>query len=177
MEESVNSNISSINNNKSELWNLSFRDLFFKYIRFLPLFILSVALCLLAAYLYLRYTVPIYSVGGTMLIKSEQAGGRSDKFEDMFVNNRAQNIQSEMEIIRSRPLMQRVVDSLDLRFSYYAKGKIKTVNVYKQGPFVVKALKITDSSSSFTFKVKFLTDNEFRIINKEGTYKFGQEVW
>ena len=88
MEESVNSNISSINNNKSELWNLSFRDLFFKYIRFLPLFILSVALCLLAAYLYLRYTVPIYSVGGTMLIKSEQAGGRSDKFEDMFVNNR-----------------------------------------------------------------------------------------
>lgn len=176
MEESIHSDISNINKNKSELWNLSFRDLFFKYIRFLPLFILSIALCLLAAYLYLRYTVPIYSVGGTMLVKSEQAGGRGDKFEEMFVNNRTQNIQSEMEIIRSRPLMQRVVDSLDLRFSYEAKGKIKTVNVYKQGPFVVRALKIADSSASFTFKVKFLNENEFRIIDKEGTFKFGQEV-
>lgn len=176
MEESIHSDISNINKNKSELWNLSFRDLFFKYIRFLPLFILSIALCLLAAYLYLRYTVPIYSVGGTMLVKSEQAGGRGDKFEEMFVNNRTQNIQSEMEIIRSRPLMQRVVDSLDLRFSYEAKGKIKTVNVYKQGPFVVRALKIADSSASFTFKVKFLNENEFRIIDKEGTFRFGQEV-
>lgn len=176
MEESIHSDISNINKNKSELWNLSFRDLFFKYIRFLPLFILSIALCLLAAYLYLRYTVPIYSVGGTMLVKSEQAGGRGDKFEEMFVNNRTQNIQSEMEIIRSRPLMQRVVDSLDLRFSYLAKGKIKTVNVYKQGPFVVKALRIADSSASFTFKVKFLNGNEFRIIDKEGTFKFNQEV-
>lgn len=176
MEESIHSDINNINKNKSELWNLSFRDLFFKYIRFLPLFILSIALCLLAAYLYLRYTVPIYSVGGTMLVKSEQAGGRGDKFEEMFVNNRTQNIQSEMEIIRSRPLMQRVVDSLDLRFSYLAKGKIKTVNVYKQGPFVVRALKIADSSASFTFKVKFLNENEFRIIDKEGTFRFGQEV-
>lgn len=176
MEESIHNDINNINKNKSELWNLSFRDLFFKYIRFLPLFILSIALCLLAAYLYLRYTVPIYSVGGTMLVKSEQAGGRGDKFEEMFVNNRTQNIQSEMEIIRSRPLMQRVVDSLDLRFSYLAKGKIKTVNVYKQGPFVVRALKIADSSASFTFKVKFLNGNEFRIIDKEGTFKFNQEV-
>ncbi|HNU15298.1 MAG TPA: hypothetical protein PKI55_12645, partial [Chitinophagaceae bacterium] len=176
MEESIHSDISNINKNKSELWNLSFRDLFFKYIRFLPLFILSIALCLLAAYLYLRYTVPIYSVGGTMLVKSEQAGGRGDKFEEMFVNNRTQNIQSEMEIIRSRPLMQRVVDSLDLRFSYLAKGKIKTVNIYKQSPFVVRALKIADSSASFTFKIKFLNETEFRIIDKEGTFRFGQEV-
>lgn len=57
---------------RSELWNMSFRDLFYKYIRYLPLFILSVALCLFAAYVYLRYTVPLYKVGGSMIIKSEQ---------------------------------------------------------------------------------------------------------
>jgi uncharacterized protein involved in exopolysaccharide biosynthesis len=60
---------------RSELWNMSFRDLFYKYIRYLPLFILSVALCLFAAYVYLRYTVPLYKVGGSMIIKSEQPGG------------------------------------------------------------------------------------------------------
>ncbi len=175
MSESPTVN-STINANKSELWNLSFRDLFFKYVRFLPLFILSVAFCLFGAYLYLRYTIPVYSVGGTMLIKSEQSGGRGDKFEEMFVNNRAQNIQSEMEILRSRPLMQRVVESLGLQFSYYAKGKIKTVNIYKQSPFLIKALAIADSASTFTFKVKFLSQQEFRINDEKQVYKFGQEI-
>jgi tyrosine-protein kinase Etk/Wzc len=121
----------TINQNRSELWNMSFRDLFYKYVRFLPLFVLSVALTLFGAYIYLRYSIPIYRVGGSIAIKSEQSGGgRSDRFEDVFVNDKAQNIQSEIEILRSKPLMQRVIDSLHLQFTYYAKGKIKTVNVY-----------------------------------------------
>jgi len=166
--------LKSITENRKELWNLSFRDLFYKYVRYLPLFILSVALSLFVAFLYLRYTIPVYSVGGTMNIKSEQQGaGRSDKFEDMFVNNKAQNIQSEMEILKSRPLMQRVVDSLHLQFSYYIKGKIKkNVNIYKQCPFVVEALQLSDSSKSFTLKIKFIDDSQFR-VNDEVTTTFG----
>lgn len=171
MEDQLAKNISE---NRKELWNLSFRDLFYKYVRYLPLFVLSVALSLLLAFLYLRYTIPIYNVGGTMNIKSEQQGARTDRFEDMFVNNKAQNIQSEMEILKSNPLMRRVVDSLNLQFSYFVKGKIKkNVNIYKQGPFVVEALQIADSSSPFTLKIKFINDTQFR-INDEVTATFGQ---
>lgn len=171
MEENFSKTITE---NRKELWNLSFRDLFYKYVRFLPLFVLSVALSLLVAFLYLRYTIPIYNVGGTMNIKSEQPGSRSDKLDDLFTNNRAQNIQSEMEILKSSPLMQRVVDSLRLQFSYYIRGKIKkNVNIYKQGPFVVEALQIADSSRSFTLKIKFLNNDQFR-INDEVTATFGQ---
>lgn len=163
------------NNSKNELWNLSLRDLFYKYVRFLPLFVLSVALTLFAAFVYLRYTVPIYRVGGSMLIKNEQqGGGRSDKFEDVFLNDRSQNIQSEIEILKSKPLMQRVVDSLHLQFSYYAKGKIKTVNVYKQTPFKLTALQIADSGRSFTLKIKFINDREFRINGEKRTFTFDQ---
>ena len=171
MEENFSKTITE---NRKELWNLSFRDLFYKYVRFLPLFVLSVALCLLLAFLYLRYTIPIYNVGGTMNIKSEQPGSRSDKLDDLFTSNRAQNIQSEMEILKSSPLMQRVVDSLRLQFSYYIRGKIKkNVNIYKQGPFIVEALQIVDSSRSFTLKIKFLNNDQFR-INDEVTATFGQ---
>jgi hypothetical protein len=59
------------NNPKNEMWNLSIRDIFFKYIRFLPWIVISVSISLLGAYLYLRYSTPIYNVGGTLLIKSE----------------------------------------------------------------------------------------------------------
>ncbi len=165
----------TVNNSRSELWNLSFRDLFYKYVRFLPLFVLSVALTLFGAYIYLRYSIPIYKVGGSMVIKSEQGGGgRSDKFEDVFVNDKAQNIQNEIEILKSKPLMQRVIDSLHLQFTYYAKGKIKTVNIYKQRPFTVNVAGITDSLSTFSIKVKFLNSREFRINSDKQTYTFGQ---
>lgn len=159
---------------KSELWNMSFRDLFYKYVRFLPLFVLSVALTLFAAYVYLRYTVPQYKVGGSMIIKSEQPGsGRGQGFEDQFINDRAQNIQSEIEILKSKPLMARVVDSLHLQFSYYAIGKIKTVNVYRTRPFNVNVVSITDSGRSFALKIKFISEKEFRINGSTQVYKFG----
>ena len=48
--EDPNSKI--ISENKKELWNLSLRDVFYKYVRFLPLFVLSVAFALLIAFLY-----------------------------------------------------------------------------------------------------------------------------
>lgn len=176
MQEPV-SKINTINENKSELWNLSLRDVFYKYVRFLPLFVLSVAFSLLIAFLYLRYAIPIYSVGGSMLIRSEQQGGGSrggDELESLIGNNKASNIQNEIEILKSVPLMQRVVDSLGLQFSYSAKGKIKTVNIYKQGPFVIKALQIADSSLSFTLKVKFISETQFTINDEPKRFSFGQ---
>ncbi|HPH31607.1 MAG TPA: polysaccharide biosynthesis tyrosine autokinase [Chitinophagaceae bacterium] len=165
------------NPNKSDLSSLSFRDLFYKYIRFLPVFILSVALMLLGAYLYLRWTVPVYSASGSMIIKDEGKNrGAGDKVEELFSSNKAQNIQSEIEILKSRPLMQRVVMKLNLQFSYYAIGKVKTINVYNQGPFLIRALNITDSSQPFIFKIRFVNDTDFRINEEATVYHFGQEI-
>lgn len=172
MEESFNNNTNSA---KSELWTLSLRDIFYKYVRFLPLFILSIAFALLIAYLYLRYSIPVYSVSGSMIIRSEQPGGqRNSELENLMNGNKADNIANEIEVLKSRPLMQRVVDSLGLQYSYSAKGKIKTVNIYNQGPFLLEALEIFDKDHAFTFKVKFQNEKEFRINDDKTNFKFDQ---
>ena len=102
---------------KSELHSLSIKDLFYKYIRFLPLFIISVALSLVVAYVYLRYATLIYSAVGTMVIQDEKSsGGNSDKFEKIFESDTKKNIQNEIEYIKSRQIMARVVKSLQLNF-------------------------------------------------------------
>ncbi|MDP4261637.1 MAG: polysaccharide biosynthesis tyrosine autokinase [Bacteroidota bacterium] len=167
-----------INSNKSELWNMSLKDLFYKYVRFLPVFLLSVAIALFLAFAYLRYTTRIYSATGSMLIKNnEQQSGRSDKVEDIIEgNNRSQNIQNEIEVLKSRPLMERVVKKLNLEFSYTAKGKIKDYNIYKQGPFVIEAFEITDSARGFSQNIKFSNDQEFRIDNGTTTFQLGQVI-
>ena len=165
-----------IKTGKTEQGNLSLKDIFYKYIRFLPLFILSVAMALLIAYTYLRYASQVYSAGGSMLIKSESNNNRPDKVEDILMgNNRSQNIQSEIEILKSRPLMARVINKLNLQFGYTAKGRIKDQNVYKQAPFYIQALGITDSARSFSMKIKFDNPSQFRINNETVRFEFNQD--
>src|SRR5258705_10761894 len=164
-----------INTNKSELWNLSLKDLFYKYVRFLPLFLLSVAIALLLAFAYLRYTTRIYSATGSMLIKNDQQSNRSDKIEDILAGgNKSENIQNEIEVLKSRPLMERVVAKLNLEFSYIAKGKIKDYNIYKQGPFIAEAFEITDSMRSFSLNVKFIDADRFKVDNSSVIFQMGQ---
>jgi tyrosine-protein kinase Etk/Wzc len=161
--------------NKSELWSLSLKDLFYKYVRFLPLFLVSLAFALLVAWTYLRYSTRIYGAAGTMLIKSEQQTTRNDKVEDIISgSNRTNNIQNEIEVLKSRPLMTRVVKKLKLEFGYTAIGKIKEFNVYKQSPFRIEAFEIADSSRSFSQEIKFINADQFRINNQDGNFSFGQ---
>jgi capsular exopolysaccharide synthesis family protein len=135
-----------------------------------------VALSLLIAFAYLRYATRFYSATGTMQIVSEQSKKNNDKVEDLLSGgNRAQNIQSEIEVLKSRPLMERVVDQLGLQFSYSAKGTIiKGLNVYKQGPFLVETFEIADSSAAFSFTVKFVNETNFTINNEKELFAFNQ---
>lgn len=164
------------NNNlgKSELWSLSLRDLFYKYVRFLPWFVLSVAMALFGAYAYLRYATPIYNTGGTMVIKTEQQGGRNEKYDDIFNGGKSQNIQSEIEVLKSNALMQRVVKSKDLQVSYYVKGKIKSLNLYTASPFRLVAVNMVDSNTAFTLKIKFGANEKFRVNNDPHEYAFNE---
>ncbi|HMK17019.1 MAG TPA: polysaccharide biosynthesis tyrosine autokinase [Chitinophagaceae bacterium] len=155
-----------------DLGTLSIKDLFFKYVRFLPVFLVSVALCLLGAYLYLRYTTPIYRVSGTLIFKQEEQNHGGSKFNDIFNAKNVSDVQSEIEILKSQALMERVIDSVQLQVSYFAVGKIKTLNIYTDCPFRLNIIKLTDSSSSFKMNFTFPTENEFRINKESEKFKF-----
>ncbi len=157
---------------KNELSKLGLKELFFKYIRFLPLFIISVALSLIAAYTYLRYTTPIYQSAGSLIIKEDQSSG--DKLNELISPNNEINIQNEIEQLKSRPIIGRVVDALDLNFSYYAKGKVRETNIYKSAPFEVEVFQLTDSTSSFSLNIKFPNSHSFRLNDEDKLISLGQ---
>lgn len=164
-------------NNRKELWNLSIKDLFYKYIRFLPWFVLSAVIALMGAWVYLRYAPQTYEAGGTLIIKSDKPAVRNDKMEDILSgNSRIQSIQSEIEMLRSRPLIGRVVDKLHLQQQYVAIGKFKDLNVYKDGPFLVEVLKVADSSRPYSVKIKFVDANRFQMNADPATFTFGQAI-
>jgi capsular exopolysaccharide synthesis family protein len=157
-----------------DLGNLSIKDLFFKYVRFLPVFLVSVALFLLGAYLYLRYTTPIYRVTGTLTFKSDESS-RGGRFNDIFLAKSVGDVQTEIEILKSQALMEKVVDSAKLQTSYYAVGKIKTLNIYNGCPFRLNIISLADSFASFKMNFTFTSETEFRINKEPNKYKFGDE--
>ncbi|MBK7561785.1 MAG: polysaccharide biosynthesis tyrosine autokinase [Chitinophagaceae bacterium] len=55
-----------------------------------------------------------------------------------------------------------------------SNGKIKTINIYKYGPFLVEAVQLTDSLRSFTLKIKFANDQEFKVNDDKTLVPFGK---
>ncbi|HWJ30419.1 MAG TPA: hypothetical protein VNS32_28050, partial [Flavisolibacter sp.] len=160
---------------RNDLNNLTIKDIFFKYARFTPLFLVSVALALLVAYIYLRYATPIYSSSGSMILKDEAPLKGSGAFGQVFTNNNNTfNIQNEIEVLKSRPLMERVVKDLNLNFIYYAKGKIKEMDLYTSCPFYVEAFEIADSSNPFNLELEFTNDGTFAVNSEKRLFSFGE---
>jgi len=159
---------------KSELSKMGVKEIIFKYLRFLPLFIISVVLSLLAAFLYLRYTTPIYQSTGSLIIKDDTKG--TNALDELMAGSDEVNLQNEIELLRSRPLMERVVAGLNLNFAYFTKGKVRETNVYKNVPFAFELFELRDSLRAFTVDLTFENAYSFRVNNEGSLYSFGQVV-
>ncbi|MFV9484008.1 GumC family protein [Christiangramia sp. ASW11-125] len=123
---------------------LNLRDEAEKYLRYWPWFVASVIFSLLIAYINLRYTVPIYSTSATIIIKDENSGGGSEfaMMQDlgMFSGMGSNSIENELGILKSRELMQDVMQSLNFTTSYYAEGNVRTTEIYQGSPLLVEIL-------------------------------------
>ncbi|HVK97382.1 MAG TPA: Wzz/FepE/Etk N-terminal domain-containing protein, partial [Flavisolibacter sp.] len=162
-------------NAKAELNNLNIKEMFFKYVRFFPLFILCIALSVVASYMYLRYATEIYRSTGKLLIQNEKnTSGSADKLEQVMMSDRMKNIQTEIEVLQSRPLMERVVRGLNLNFNYFVQGSIKELNAYKMSAFRIEADKINDSSASFVLNITFPDQRTFKVNEDARIYSFGE---
>jgi capsular exopolysaccharide synthesis family protein len=166
---------------KTETAGMSVKDVLFKYLRFLPLFILSLALALLIAFIYLRYSTPIYQSQGALIVKEDNSssggsgGAGGDRFQQMFVLDNSINIKNEIEILRSKPLLKRVIENLNLNFTYNVIGKIKESNIYSSSPFQVEVFEIADSNTFFTLHINVENNTSFRLGEDKQLYSFGQK--
>jgi capsular exopolysaccharide synthesis family protein len=165
-----------IKTEKSELNKLSARDFLQKYKKFFPLYILCIGLALLGAWLYLRYTQESYaSTGSMILLSGGSTDGGNNSVDDILNKNKNNiNLQNEIEVIRSKPLLTRVAKNLGLEFSYTAKGKIKDMNAYKKFPFAIEAIQLKDSTQIFSINIDFVSNSQFTINNDHIKYNSNQ---
>lgn len=118
-----------------------FKAILFRYLIHWPWFAACIAVCLAGAWLYLRYTAPVYNVSASVIIKdnekSSKAGSSMADLEDLGFYSSISNFDNEVEILHSRTLIKKVVEELDLYINYRAKGRFHDVELYKTSPVKV----------------------------------------
>jgi len=155
---------------------VSAKDFVLRYVRYIPLFIVSIGLGLFIAFLYLRYTVPFYNARATLLIKTSAAQtGSNEELDNMFFNSARANVSNEVELLKSLNLAKRVAVSLNLQKKYYTIGNVKTSLIYPESPLQLDIIKLKDSANPIGFNIYVHNDQEFSFNNAESAKQsFGQ---
>src|SRR5690606_1948896 len=86
-------------------------------------FVLALFIALLAGFLYLRYTTPIYSAESHIMIETNQSNAATGLIKKIGVDNANasdMNLFNEMLLLKSQDLAFAVVDSLDMNIRFYA---------------------------------------------------------
>lgn len=124
-------------------------------------FAISVPLFLVGAYFYLKYTTPIYSVSATVIIDDGSTATMSaaDVFAEMNMFSGKNNINNEIEILKSYNMVNRTLQQLDFDVSYFKKGTFREEELYKKAPFVVKYDSMHQQVFGFPFDITFISDN------------------
>ena len=123
--------------------NIDVKELLFKYLIHWPWFVGTVVACLIAAWVYLYMSTPVYNISATVLIKDDKKGGSAGMLSgleslglDGMVSS-SQNIDNEIEVLRSKTIVKEVVEDLGLYISYTDEDEFPSRNMYKTSPVQV----------------------------------------
>jgi capsular exopolysaccharide synthesis family protein len=139
--------------------------------------ILFFILATLIAFLYLRYTHPIYQASSTIQITA------SDKTSNFLIKNDfiKNDLSARIELLRSPVFLNKVFNKLKLEYIYYIKGSVLNSELYTSNPYRVEILKPTENIYNIPFYVNFIDESNLRvkytISNKETIEKLPTNTW
>lgn len=156
-----------------------------KYTRNWLWFTVTTIAFLVAAFFYLRYTVPQYQVDATVMITDETEGGAPElaAFSDLgLVSSNQNKIENEIIRFKSRTLMDNVVKELKLNVQFFSEGRVVYLENYGN-PLISVNFLANDSivnNASTSFMVFIKSPTSFSMIdangNDRGTFSFGESI-
>ena len=123
--------------------SFSFQKVFAHLVLNWQWYLLSLFICMSAAYIYLRYAQPIYQVSARMLVKDEEKNTRTSirqilpNMEDFGIMNNSSGFDNEIEILQSPVTVHDAVKRLKLYTEYRIDGHIMKQLLYTNQPVSV----------------------------------------
>ncbi|MFA5973130.1 MAG: polysaccharide biosynthesis tyrosine autokinase [Lentimicrobiaceae bacterium] len=145
------------------------------------LFIFSLIVALSLAFLINRYSIPVYQISSSVLIKEnqEQSGGMND-FLNSNLFGKNQNFQNELWVFESLPVFQNTVKNIDLSVSYHQKKGFQDIELYNNAPFRILYSPAHIQPLGVRFYITFYKGGKFHIkaeSKKLSFYNYSTEAY
>ncbi|TPV35985.1 polysaccharide biosynthesis tyrosine autokinase [Paucihalobacter ruber] len=171
-----------MDSSKNNTFNL--RGFLEKYLYHWKWFALGIILAATISFLYLRYATPKFKVDAIILINDkENNNSEISAFKDLGIVYNNSTFGTEIGVLRSRSLVEKVVSELGLNKTYLREGRIHNIGLYGATlPFKLdfygkdSLLHYQDTLISIipTSQTKFnLLDAQDKVV---GSYLFGENI-
>lgn len=149
--------------------NIDFNKLFKTLKSVSPWIILTFALSLTVAYIYIRYTKEMFQSTSVLQLdeKREASLLGINTIDDGFIN-----ISKEIELIKSKLFISKVAEELGFDVEYYQYGDILFEERYKNAPFMVWAGRVNSHLYNKVLDVEILSHSQYRL-----SYSFGDRIF
>lgn len=135
----------------------------------LPIIALVMTISVLIAKRYLKYTTPIYeSTAKIKLADSKEGIPSSNLFKDFDVFATSNKIAAEVELLKSKLLVQKAVANLGIDVTIYRVGKISKKELYNESPFVIHYAFDNQKLFNKTFTVEVSSDSVLHVVTPDG---------
>jgi len=143
--------------------------LFFKYLSYWKLFLVSLVVCIMIAVAYLKLSTPIYEVLSTVLLKDDKKGGGMDELgalKDIGLLDVKNNVDNELEVLKTSNLSEQAIRELGIYVNYEEIGTFRNKILYGQN--IPIKIHLPDAVlDTLNQPIEFNVD-----INPHGVYEF-----
>lgn len=129
-----------------------------------PLFAVAILIGIAGAYVYLRYTKPVYLSKAKIYIKDEKRGGKElDALKELSFFGSSKVVENEMEIIKSPLILEEVIRKHGFNIHYYIKQRVATHEMYDLSPIHLNILSDSATVGNYFFELTILDKSRIKV--------------
>lgn len=142
-------------------------------------FVLTLSITLTAGFLYLRYTTPEYAIYSSILIEQNKQDPAQSLLNKIDPDNDKSkvNLFNEKVILESQDMIHKVVDSLKINVRYWAIGRVKETELYKECPIEIVFDEEGFQASRYQITLRQIVEGQFELIEGENTERVLYGTW
>jgi tyrosine-protein kinase Etk/Wzc len=146
------------------------RSIIAGYLYHWPMFLFCMAIAFGLAYLYSKSLKPVHQITARIAIKDDksQSTSENDALKQLNITSQPKLIESEVEIIRSRPVVGKLVNELNLWVSYAEVTKLKEVDLFNSSPIKFEMIKAGVPRVGIEYNVEVLSPQRFSFSEATG---------
>lgn len=147
-------------------------------------FLISGLLCIVAAFIYIHYSLPVYQAKGSVLIKDNKSASKdiTDFIAGGFLGDQT-SVATEMGILSSQSVIKQAIKQLNLQNFIEDAGVFPNVPLYKRSPVEIVADSISPLALDIPFTISISDANGFIVsfdgindFNYNKSHLFGEKI-